>query len=139
MNAPYLKPFLQFATVGAGGFLLNLAVTFVLTEFAGLWYLLSFIAGTWTNWTWNFLLNSRVTFYGHDRSRYFFQYIRFLGMYSVASIVSMSLVYALTSIMEVYYMLSIIIVSLAVSPFTFLYSRRFIFFRESPATDPSSA
>jgi dolichol-phosphate mannosyltransferase len=47
--------------VSAGGIVINLGLLFVLTEFFGVYYLISNIIGIMAAFSWNFLLNRNIT------------------------------------------------------------------------------
>lgn len=55
------KRFLSFQVVSVLGVIINLAVLFLLTEFIGLWYILSNIAGIFVAFIWNFFVNRNFT------------------------------------------------------------------------------
>lgn len=55
------KRFVSFQLIAVCGVGINLLVLFALTEFAGIYYLLSNIAGIFIAFIWNFLVNRHVT------------------------------------------------------------------------------
>lgn len=55
------KRFLSFEFVSVCGVVINLAVLFALTEFAGIYYIVSNIAGIFIAFIWNFLVNRHIT------------------------------------------------------------------------------
>lgn len=55
------KRFVSFQVVSVLGVVINLAVLFILTEFIGLWYILSNIAGIFVAFIWNFFINRNFT------------------------------------------------------------------------------
>lgn len=106
-----LPQYLTFASIGALGAIINTSVLYVLTSFIGVYYLLSAIIGTETAIISMFFLNNRFTFdpkkegfkeilYGILRSNT----VRIGGI-----IVQISLLYLLTDLAGVYYILSNII------------------------------
>lgn len=55
------KRFVSFQVVSVCGVIINLAVLFALTEFAGIYYIVSNIAGIFIAFIWNFLVNRHFT------------------------------------------------------------------------------
>jgi dolichol-phosphate mannosyltransferase len=53
--------FISYHIVSLGGMAVNMAVLFVLTEFGGIWYIFSNIAGIIVAFGWNFLVNRKTT------------------------------------------------------------------------------
>lgn len=126
------KQYIVFAFVGGAGTLIALVLTYTFTEWFGLWYILSYIIATLIAWTFNFYCNSVITFRGHSKDDHFKRYIKFVGMYVVAFAVNATLVYILTDIVGVYYLISIAAVTIVISIFTFMLSKHKIFtFEES--------
>ena len=57
-----LKKFIKFVIVGLGGALIQLGVTYALTEYLDLWYLVSLSIAIVLATLWNFSANLRWTF-----------------------------------------------------------------------------
>ena len=55
------KRFISFEVVSICGVVINMAVLFILTEFAGIYYLISNIAGIFIAFIWNFFINRHIT------------------------------------------------------------------------------
>ena len=144
MNIPFLKrehryyPFKKefiikfkryphFIMIGLTGFLINLLLTFVFTEFFHLWYLLSYIMGALLSWVFSFYMNSHFTFRGHNSEHNFKRYIFYLQTYGLMGLASLAFVYILTSIFGVYYLLSILIASSVMSLATFVFNKKVVF------------
>ena len=131
MNLP--SQFLRFVLVGSCGLLLNLGITYVLTEFYGVWYFSAFLIGVVCNWMTTFLLNSLVTFPGRkskSTSRRFFIYIT---VYMVSFLFNAALVYIFTSYIGVYYLFSIILATAITTSSTFILSKKIIFTYDTTA------
>lgn len=122
-----MRRFIIFAAVGGFGLLVNLAVTYLFTEYAHWWYLFSFTLGTLVSWTVAFLANSLVTFAGHSKDAYLRRYLVFLAGYTVIFACNTALVYTLTSILSVYYLVSISTVTLLSATATFFFSKRYVY------------
>lgn len=58
---PYAK-FIKFCLVGSGGALIQLGMTYLLTEVVGLWYMLSLCIAIGLALIWNFTFNLKWTF-----------------------------------------------------------------------------
>lgn len=120
-------PFIKFSIIGGIGLLINLAVAYVFKEFFGLWYFWAFIIGTFANWTFNFLANSYITFRGHSKENYFRKYMGFLLIYCCVFVLNAALVYALTSILSIYYLISITFAAFITAILNFVLSKKIIF------------
>ncbi len=64
VNLPYHR-FLKFCLVGSGGALIQLGLTYLLTEKLGLWYMLSLCIAIGLALVWNFTWNLKWTFNEH--------------------------------------------------------------------------
>lgn len=127
MDLKIYKRYPHFIIVGFIGLALNYTLTFIFTEVFLLWYLFSFILATLITWTFNFYFNSRYTFKGHARPDLFKSYINYLQVYSLLGLVAFGLAYVLTSIIGLYYLLSIFIVTLVMSLITFMFNKKIVF------------
>jgi putative flippase GtrA len=121
------KRYPHFIMIGLSGFLINIFLTFFFTEFFHLWYLLSYIMAALFSWAFNFYMNSRFTFRGHHTEHNLKRYIFYLQTYSLMGLSSLAFVYILTSIVGLYYLLSILIASAVMSLATFVFNKKVIF------------
>ena len=112
---------------GGAAFLLNLIITFFLTEYLNFWYLISVVIGTVASWTAMFIFNFFYTFRGHRSEPPAKQYFKHILMYLVSAPVGLGLIYLLTSIFGIYYLLSQTLVVGTMAAVSFILSRRFIF------------
>jgi len=112
---------------GGAAFLLNLIITFFLTEYLNFWYIISVVMGTVVSWTVMFILNFFYTFRGHRSEPLAKQYLKHILMYVVSAPIGLGLIYLLTSIFGVYYLLSQTLVVGTMAALSFIFSRRFIF------------
>lgn len=55
------KRFVSFEVISVLGVAINMGVLYTLTEFAGLWYILSNVIGIFVAFVWNFYVNRHVT------------------------------------------------------------------------------
>ncbi|MBU6321333.1 MAG: GtrA family protein [Patescibacteria group bacterium] len=122
-----LTRFASFACIGGAGFVVNITITYLLTEYLGWWYLASYVLATVASWTLVFLANSRITFAGHEKDNYARRYSVFMLGYTAVFAGNAALVYLLTSILHVYYLLSITGVTVSLTFVTFLFTRRYVY------------
>jgi putative flippase GtrA len=122
----YLQ-FIRFCLVGGAGLLINLAVTYIGVEMLGLWYLSAFIIGLLVSWTCSFILNALLTFPEHERAAYHKKYMLFMGMYGTVFILNTALMYGLTSLLGVYYPISIVLCAASTLPLTYSFSKYVIY------------
>ena len=122
-----MKKFVTFVLVGGCGLLLNLGISYLLTDILGLWYFVSFVIATLVTWTAIFFANSCLTFAGHSQERYMGRYIKFIVGYLGIFIFNASLVFLLTSVLHVHYLISITISSAITSIFTFIFSSKYVY------------
>jgi putative flippase GtrA len=113
--------------VGVFGNGLNLGATFALTEWAHLYYLVSYILATFGTWAIMFFLHSRITFSGHEKNKQHLRFLKFITVYGTAFALNFMFVYILTERLEVYYLLSIASVTLILSIGTFLVNKSRVF------------
>ncbi len=123
----FTKSFSSFLISGSLAFGVNLILTYFLTEFFGLWYLFSVIIGTLISWTVMFFLNTEYAFKDHKLGNLRGAYIKNVFLYVVLTPIGWGLIYWLTSILGIYYLLSQIVVVGGMSVVSFFLTRRFIF------------
>jgi len=104
-----LLRFIKFCGVGLSGVLVNMGLLWLLTEFAGLFYLLSAAVSIETSIISNFVLNNYFTF--RDRrpsgAKSFFNYLVKFNLVSLAGLgLNMGVLWLLTEVFGVYYLLS---------------------------------
>ena len=77
----FAKHAFKYYLVGASGIFVNLGILFVLTEYVGLWYLLSSTIAIYVSITSNFLLNKSWTFRDTvTKQRTLLMYGKFIGV-----------------------------------------------------------
>lgn len=118
---------IRFLAVGLTGLGVLLVATYLLTEYVHLWYFWAYALATLLSWTCIFFLNSLFTFAGHDRSNYGKKYVVFLAMYLGTFAVNAGIVYSLTSIVGLQYLISITVATAITTSITFTVSKIFIF------------
>jgi putative flippase GtrA len=119
--------FLRFCLVGTAGLLVNLAVTFVAVSVFGVWYFWAYLCGVLCGWTASFVFNAFFTFPEHRRGSYIKKYTLFVATYAVILALNSLMVYGLTSLVGVQYLISITISALLTTLLSFSLSKRIIY------------
>jgi dolichol-phosphate mannosyltransferase len=104
-----LSRFLKYCLVGASGVLVNMGLLWLLTEMGGLFYLVSSAFAIEASIVTNFTLNDHFTF-PDRRAKGRVQFLTRLGKFNIVSLaglgVNMVVLWTLTSVFGVYYLLS---------------------------------
>lgn len=119
--------FSKFALIGCAALVLKLGVTYLLTDILGLWYFLSFILAAFITWTAIFFANSIFTFRGHSSEGYVRRYLVFMGSYLSTFWVNALIVFLLTSVVSVNYLISITVAAILTSLLTYTINARVVF------------
>jgi len=121
----FSKKFIIFVIGGGIGALLNLIITWFLTDILGLWYLISYLFGGVVNTTFNFFYHQRITFgiRGGAKIRFF----KFVLVTIGVILISLSLIYFLTDILCIHYLVSGVIVISGVAILNFLINKKWVF------------
>ena len=127
MSHKTLSQITYFISVGGIGLLVNLLITYIGVQYFDLWYLWSFFLAALVGWTVIFIGNALFTFPEHERNSYIKKYITFIIGYSVMFSVNASIVFFLTSILSIYYLVSIIIGTIITTLLTFTFNKKVIF------------
>ena len=101
--------FLKFCVVGFSGVLVNMGLLWLLTEFAGLFYLLSAAISIETSIISNFVFNNYFTFRDRRSSgiKSFFNRLVKFNLVSLAGLgLNMGVLWLLTEVLGIYYLLS---------------------------------
>lgn len=123
----YSTRYLHYGLIGAFGNGINLGTTFVLTEWARIYYMASYTAATLGTWVIMFFLHSRITFHGHDKTNQHHRFLKFITVYGTGFLLNSALVFLLTEYIHLYYMLSILSVTIVLSVGTFLVNKKRVF------------
>lgn len=126
MNLFY-REFFKFLVVGGLGFMSNLIFAYIFTDIFGLWYIASFVISALMTWTGMFFGNLFFTFREEVYTGYLGKYVSFIAGYSVLFLFNLTIVFFLTSVIGLYYLLSISIGTIFTTVLTFLYSKFFVF------------
>jgi putative flippase GtrA len=120
-----IRTFAKFVLVGGTGQGLIMVVTYALVSVVQMWYFLSFILASVVGWTFVFFANARFAFVTNKLSAK--SYIIFLGGYVLLFCLNSGIVYGLTSGLNVFYEVSIVIGALVTVVPTFLFNRFLVF------------
>lgn len=100
------KQLFKFSIIGVLNTLINLAVLYILTEFFGIYYIISAIIAFLFAVTNSFLLNKTWTFNEKLIYKTKSKYVKFLSVTISALIVNLILLYVLVEYFNIYYMIA---------------------------------
>lgn len=124
----FAKQAAKYYAVGASGVLVNLGLLFYLTEYAGLWYFLSYTLAISASITSNFILNKFWTFRDSiDSQRTIVMYVKFVSVSLLGMAIQLGSVYLLVESLFVYYMLAALISICIAGAINFMINRRWTF------------
>lgn len=119
------KEIIYYIAGGLCGSLLNLATAFTFTHFFHLFYFYSYIIASIVNYTFNFFFHRAITFSVLDKTA------KRASIYYLTNIIlgalSLSIVYVLTSILGIQYLLSGVLSTAIIVIINFLISKLFTF------------
>ncbi|MBI2629913.1 glycosyltransferase family 2 protein [Candidatus Pacearchaeota archaeon] len=101
-----IKEFFKFAIVGGIGTLVNVVILYLLTEKAGIYYIISAIFSFVIAMTSNFILNKIWTFEESIKSETAKKYLQFGLVSTTALLINLIFLYLFTEIFGVYYIIS---------------------------------
>ncbi len=121
----------KFSLVGASGVLVILLLTWIFTEYLGLFYLLSAALAMELSILWTFALNTKVTF------RYTFKesstLVSTLAKYQLitlaGNLVSLVLIFAFTTYLDIFYLVSELASIIITFGFGYVLNLRFVWNR----------
>ena len=106
----FAKHAIKYYTVGASGVLVNLGLLYSLTEFVGLWYIMSYVIAISVSITSNFTFNKFWTFRDVENSqRTIVMYVKFVTVSIMGMGIQLGSAYVLVEWFSIYYMLAAII------------------------------
>jgi dolichol-phosphate mannosyltransferase len=109
MKKETVMQFFRFAIVGVINTLINLAVLYILTDFLKIYYLISAVFAFLVAVTNSFILNKIWTFKENMRDKTTTKYSKFFIISILALLINLAILYLLTSIFHIYYLISQII------------------------------
>ncbi|MGQ0638797.1 MAG: GtrA family protein [Nitrososphaerota archaeon] len=118
----------KYYLVGASGVFVNLGILYSLTEFAGLWYLLSSSIAIYISITTNFFFNKIWTFRDSiKKQRTAFMYAKFIGVSLVGMGIQLGFNYLFVEKLSLYYLLAALISIGIASSVNFVLNRHWTF------------
>ena len=118
----------KYYLVGASGVFVNLGILYSLTEFGGLWYLLSSSIAIYVSITTNFFLNKIWTFKDTMTSQSTaLMYIKFIGVSLVGMGIQLGFNYLFVERVSLYYLLAALISIGIASSVNFVLNRHWTF------------
>lgn len=129
--------FVRFGLIGTSGLFVNMFLLGAATEWLGIFYLLSAILATQGSTLWNFLLTENWVF--SNENRQFGRTHRaamFFAMNNAALLLRVPMLFVLTSLLGMQYMLSNLVSLVALMVLRYVTADRFIW-RSAPATVPA--
>jgi dolichol-phosphate mannosyltransferase len=109
-----IKEFFKFGIVGTIGAVINLGTLYALTEFLGIYYIISAIFAFIIAVTSNYFLNKTWTFKEKVADRTLRKYVQFFSVSVFALGVNLIILYSLTEFVGIWYMLSELIAKVIV-------------------------
>jgi putative flippase GtrA len=122
-----IKQFIRFCLIGGTGLATILALTHVGVQLLHLWYFSAYLIATLVGWSIIFLFNTLWTFPDAKHPRHPGHYLAFLAGYVGIFCMNASLVYILTSLFGIHYLVSITFASGVGTIFSFLFNKHVIF------------
>lgn len=119
------KKFIIFSIGGGLGALINWTITVILTELVGLWYMASYSIGLTINLIFNFLYQRHITFKVKDKVKRRFTLFTIISLSTI--FLNMFLVYTLTEYLGLFYLISIIFVTIIIAIINFILNKEFVF------------
>jgi len=122
------RHFINFAIVGGIGSIAYYILLYTLTEYVGLWYILSAIIGTLVAVTNNYLINHYWTFrYKKDTNKSLFKgWLKYLGNSAIGDGVDLCVLVLLTEVFGVWYMFSAFLASGVAAIIKYTIANKFI-------------
>lgn len=127
LNNKTTSQFIKFSIIGTVGTTIHLAILYSLTEFAGVYYIISAIVAFLIALTNNFLMNKFWTFRETSKGKHIKRYITFIIVATIAFLVNIAILYTATEFLNIHYLLSQIIAIAASLWINFFGSKRWAF------------
>jgi dolichol-phosphate mannosyltransferase len=125
--------FIGFALIGASGILVNTAALYLVTEGLHIYYMISVILATVASTTWNFaLIETLVYRAGSQKQGRLARFSIFFVLNTGALLVRSPLIYLMTSVMHIFYVLSNLVSLILLVIARFFFSDSLIWGQKSP-------
>jgi len=119
--------FIKFAIAGAIFAVINILILYILTDFLGIYYILSAIIAFFLGSTGNFLLNKAWTFKEKLHKDFLKKYIKAMLVNTSAVVITIATLYALTEFLNIYYLISQIIAMTGAFFVNFMGNKKLVF------------
>ena len=103
-----LRRLVKFGCAGGSGYLVHLGVLAGLTDGLGLFYMLSAVAASAINISWNFTINEIWTFKDRHEGRVLVRYAKYFGLTITTGLIYFGLLWAFTEWLGIWYLASAI-------------------------------
>ena len=119
--------FTKFAIAGLIFAVVNILILYILTDFLGIYYILSSIIAFILGSTGNFLLNKKWTFKEKMRHDLLNKYIKAMSVNASAVIITIALLFILTEFLNIYYLISQTIAMIVAFIANFIGNKKIVF------------
>ncbi len=121
------KEAVKYTLVSFTGGALNLAILYSLTEFLGVYYIISAIIGFMVGGINNFTLDKIWTFKEKLKDKYFKEYFHFFSISIFSHVLSILFLYLLTEFAGIFYIFSQIIAMITAGSLNFIINKIYTF------------
>lgn len=121
------KEAVKYTLVSFIGGALNLVILYSLTEFLGIYYIISAVIGFIVAGTNNFTLNKVWTFKENLKDKYFKEYFYFFGVSAFSYVLSILILYLLTEFAGIFYIFSQAIALISGGSLNFVINKIYTF------------
>ena len=125
--APVLGQLLRFGISGVAAALTLMGTLYVLTDFAGLWYIHSVLIASVVSFFVSFGLQRLWTFRGVDQGAALPQLIAFVALFLANSAINAGLLFVLVEYLHAPYLISELFIAVAIAIWNFCIMRFLIF------------
>ena len=119
--------FAKFAIAGLIFAVVNILILYALTDFLGIYYILSSVIAFFLGSTGNFLLNKKWTFKEKMRHNFFDKYIKAMSVNITAVVITIALLFILTEFLNIYYLISQTIAMAVAFVANFIGNKKIVF------------
>lgn len=138
--APYpsTKQFIKFSFVGSTSAAVHFTILLVVTEWLGIWYLISNGIGFMVSAIYNFTANKLWTFRNRERGAAIFrQALKFLTVLLTGLTINTAIIFGITEWFGLDYRVSWVFAALLVAGWNFCLNRFWTFRAKQPAAGPT--
>ncbi len=122
--SPQLTQVMRFLSAGGLGVLLYYLILYILTDVAGVWYMVSAVIASIVNYISNFVLQKFWTFKNKDTKNIHWQASKYAVMTVFLFVANLFLLYVLVEYARLWYLAAQIIVTILLTAISYLISRR---------------